>query len=92
VLSLYVDRSADWKGSNREQLELIRQMGVRPPKEEPKHHSRLKVAGLAVIATLKMKRWKEEWDVNKRLHSSLVAKLNEMNRHGLRKNKSRTYR
>lgn len=66
--------------SNLADLELLEEMGITPDISfREKKHS-LRTVGHAVIACVRMRKMREAWEGNKKLHESLMKKLEAMKR------------
>ncbi|KAK5144187.1 hypothetical protein LTR04_001654, partial [Oleoguttula sp. CCFEE 6159] len=68
---------------NAADLNLLADMGITPPAPAAIRETRptLRAVGWMVIASVRMKRLQTEWAGNKKLHESLIRKL-EMTRRG----------
>jgi len=63
---------------------MLEDMGITPDQSfREKRHS-LKSVGLVVIAGLRMKRMSGEWAASRKLHESLMKRLEGMRRQGRR--------
>lgn len=68
------------RNSNQEDLHLISEMGITPDISIHSKKPSLKAAGLAVIATIRMKKLSEGWAANRKVHAQLVRTLEGMRR------------
>ena len=66
--------------SNQEDLHLISEMGISPDLSVLGRKRTFKAGVLAVIATLRMKRWSESWAGQRKVHAQLVKTLEGMRR------------
>lgn len=66
--------------SNQEDLHLISEMGISPDVSVLGRKPSFKAGVLAVIATLRMKRWSESWAGERKVHAQLVKTLEGMRR------------
>lgn len=57
---------------------MIEEMGITPDLTVREKRPSLKAAGLAVIATIRMRKMKEAWAGSRKLHESLLKKLEAM--------------
>jgi hypothetical protein len=72
--------------SNKEDLDLISQMGITPDMTVHERRPTLKAAGLAVVAAIRMKKMSEGWAQNRKIHEQLKQKLDSMRRQSGRRN------
>lgn len=68
--------------SNKEDLNLISQMGIIPDVTVHERRRSLKSAALAVRAVIKMQKLAEAWAVNRKVQEQLMMKLESMRRAG----------
>ena len=58
---------------------MLREMGVKPKRvAEEERKPSLKKVGLMVIATIRMQKMQQAWAANKKLHETLMKKLEAM--------------
>ena len=58
---------------------MLREMGVKPKRvAEEERKPSLKKVGLMVIATIRMQKMQQAWAANKKLHETLMKKLEVM--------------
>ena len=67
-------------GSNKVDLQLLEEMGIRPDVPVREKKLSLKTVGLAVLASVRMQRMRAEWAEKERVHESLIKKLEAMRR------------
>lgn len=60
-------------------------MGIKPDTCVRERKPSLKTAALAVIATIRMRKMKEEWQVNVKVKEKLLATLEQTRRKGARR-------
>ena len=66
--------------SNKADLQLLEEMGITPDVSfREKKHS-LRTVGFTVIACMRMQKMQQAWAGNKKLHESLLKKLDGMKR------------
>jgi hypothetical protein len=70
--------------SNKADLKLIEEMGITPDISIREKKPSLRTVGWMVIASVRMKKQQQEWAGNKKLHDSLVKKLEQMRRQSRR--------
>ncbi|KAI9784421.1 MAG: hypothetical protein M1816_000845 [Peltula sp. TS41687] len=70
---------------NKADLRLLREMGVTPDLTPPKRKPSLRVAAHAVIATIRMRKMKDEWQVNVKVKEKLLATFEQTRRRAQRK-------
>lgn len=68
--------------SNKEDLNLISQMGITPDVTVHERRPSLKSAALAVVAAIRMQKLAEAWAVNRKVQEQLKMKLESMRRAG----------
>lgn len=66
--------------SNKADLKMLEEMGITPDMTIRERRPSLKAAGQAVIAAIRMKKMQRAWAGNKKLHESLLKKLEAMRR------------
>ena len=71
---------ADFRDSNKADLKLLEEMGVTPKTQVRERKPSLKSVAYMVIATVRMQKMQEAWSGNKKLHESLMKKLDGMRR------------
>lgn len=55
-------------------------MGIKARSEAEEHRPSLKNVGLMIIATIRMRKMQEAWAANKKLHETLMKKVESMKR------------
>jgi hypothetical protein len=66
--------------SNKIDLELLEEMGITPDVSSREKKHSLKTVGLAVLASIRMRNIQQAWAGNRKLHESLLKKLEVMKR------------
>lgn len=64
--------------SNKADLKLLQEMGIKPNRPVQEHKPTLKTVGTMIIATIRMRKMQEAWAGNKKLHETLMKKLEGM--------------
>lgn len=57
---------------------MLEEMGITPDVTVREKRPSLRAAGLAVVATIRMRKMQQAWAGNKKLHESLLRKLESM--------------
>lgn len=65
---------------NKADLKLLEEIGVTPDQTVREKKPSLKIVGLAIMATQRMQRMQQSWAGNKKLHESLMKKLEGLKR------------
>ncbi|PNS21382.1 Spindle pole body protein pcp1 [Sphaceloma murrayae] len=63
---------------NKADLKMLEEMGITPDLTVRERRPSLKAAGQAIIATIRMRKMQQAWAGNKKLHESLLKKLETM--------------
>ena len=72
---------ANDRHSNKADLRLLEEMGITPDTTVKEKKTRsLRSVGIAVIATVRMQKMQAAWAGNKKLHESLMKKLEGLRR------------
>jgi len=66
--------------SNKEDLRMLEDMGISPDRTVREKKPTLKTVGTAVVAMLRMQKMAAAWSENKKIHESLLKKLESMKR------------
>lgn len=66
--------------SNQADLSILEEMGITPDMAVRERRPTLKSAVIAVIAAGRMKKMQQAWAVNKKVHETLMKKLESMKR------------
>ena len=61
--------------SNKEDLRMLEDMGISPDRTVREKKPTLKTVGTAVVAMLRMQKMAAAWSENKKVHESLLKKL-----------------
>lgn len=64
--------------SNKADLKMLEEMGITPDRSVRERKPTLRTVGLAVIATVRMQKMQQAWMSNRKLHESLMKKLEGM--------------
>lgn len=64
--------------SNKEDLRLIEEMGIKPDIPQRKSKATLRTVGMAVIAMVRLKKMQLSWAASKKLQESLLRKLEQV--------------
>ena len=70
----------DGHNSNRADLEILEEMGIKPVLKVKGKKRSLRAVGLMIVATVKMKKLQEDWAAQKKIKASLVKKVEQMRR------------
>jgi len=70
----------DFFCSNKADLKLLEEMGVTPKTKTKEQKPSLKSVAYMIMATVRMRKMQEAWSGNKKLHETLMKKLDGMRR------------
>jgi hypothetical protein len=70
----------DFFDSNKADLKLLEEMGVTPKTKVRDQKPTLRSVGYVIMATVRMRKMQEAWSGNKKLHETLMKKLDGMRR------------
>ena len=80
-MSMQITRAyIDFVYSNKADLKLLEEMGVTPKTKTREQKPSLRSVAYMVMATVRMRKMQEAWAGNKKLHETLMKKLDGMRR------------
>jgi hypothetical protein len=66
--------------STTNNVNMIAEMGITPEVSFREKKPSIRTVAFAIISTIRMQKMKQEWDQHKKIHESLVKKLESMKR------------